>query len=58
MKEPDEDKTDKGAGGNEADEQERSHDDEDIDEKKKGERPGNLGRRSDWFQKRHGGGDG
>jgi hypothetical protein len=35
---------------------EHSTDDKDVDESKRGERPDNLRHRSDWFQKRHGGG--
>jgi len=37
-------------------EQKDSDKDEDAPASKRGERPGNLRRRSEWFEKRHGGG--
>ena len=55
-KERDEDKIDEGASNRDESKEEGSRDEEDVDENKKGERPDNLRRRSDWFQKRHGGG--
>ena len=54
--EPDKDQVDEGASNRDESSEESSHEEEDVDENNKGEAPGNLKRRSDWFQKRHGGG--
>jgi hypothetical protein len=55
-KERDKDQTDEDSGDRDQSAEEDSSDDKDIDPKNRGERPDNLHRRSDWFQKRHGGG--
>jgi len=52
----DEDKTDEGASKRDKSAAEDSREDEDVDKNAKGEAPDNLRRRSEWFQKRHGGG--
>ena len=52
-----EDNDDEGTPNEKRDTEGSSTDDQnDKDEKDRGEGPGNLKRRSDWFQKRHGGG--
>ena len=52
----DEDKTKEGANDRDESAEKDSREKEDVDENAKGERPDNLRRRSEWFQKRHGGG--
>jgi hypothetical protein len=53
----DEDNLDKAQADESAEAEDSSTDDQtDEDEKKRGEGHGNLKRRSEWFQKRHGGG--
>ena len=53
----DEDNLDEGQADESAEAEDSSTDDQtDEEEKKRGEGHGNLKRRSEWFQKRHGGG--
>ena len=54
--EKDKDQIDEGKSNRDERAEESSPEKEDVDENDKGEAPGNLKRRSDWFQKRHGGG--
>ncbi|HEX3086883.1 MAG TPA: hypothetical protein VHP99_20255 [Pyrinomonadaceae bacterium] len=54
--EPDKDDHEKPADDHKESAGEHPADDKDIDESNRGERPDNLRHRSDWFQKRHGGG--
>ena len=52
-----EDDLDEGSADESSEAEDSSTDNEtDHDENKRGEGHGNLKRRSDWFQKRHGGG--
>ena len=54
---PDKDDVEEGQSTEPREGEDRSADDEaDNDENKRSEGHGNLHRRSDWFQKRHGGG--
>ena len=52
----DEDDHEKPADDPKESAEEHPGDEKDIDTKNRGERPDNLRHRSDWFQKRHGGG--
>ena len=53
---PNEDKDDEGKSTDSRNDEESSTDDQNREDEKEREGPGNLKRRSDWFQKRHGGG--
>jgi hypothetical protein len=56
-KQPDEDHLDEGKSDESSDAEEHPADDQsDEKENNRGEGHGNLKRRSDWFQKQHGGG--
>ncbi len=56
-KQQNEDRDDEDASKKDRDaEESRTDDQKDDNKSSRGEGPGNLKRRSDWFQKRHGGG--
>ena len=52
----DDDEHEKPADDRKESAEEHPGDEKDIDANNRGERPDNLRHRSDWFQKRHGGG--